>query len=81
MRVENGQFLSKGFVHMLLVTNAHCSCAVLASSELHLGKQVLCRAGFKVEPKPNESVPALQSGSCTWSPPSWAAPPTAHDKS
>lgn len=70
MRAENAQSLSEGFMHVLLLTAAHYWCALLASSELHLGKQVLCTGGLKVEPKPKQWDPALQSGSCILSPPS-----------
>lgn len=40
-RTENVQILGKGFVHMLVVNDARCSCEILASSELQLGKQIL----------------------------------------
>lgn len=46
MRAENAQILSKGFIHMLIVhvqSWPHLNC-----------KRVLCRGGFKVEPKPKE---------------------------
>lgn len=52
MRTENVQILRKGFIHMPVVNDAHCSCAILALSELQLRKQVLFNGGFKMEPKP-----------------------------
>lgn len=51
-RTENVQMLRKGFIHMLVVNDACCSCEILASDELQLGKQVPFSGGFKMEPKP-----------------------------
>lgn len=51
-RTENVQILRRGFIHMLVVNGARCSCVILASSELQLGKQVLFSGGSKMEPKP-----------------------------
>lgn len=51
-RTENVQILRKGFIHMPVVNDACCSCVILASSELQLGKQAFFSGGLKMEPKP-----------------------------